>query len=68
MTGPKLVDSDGEQLRVFVDGEVVVTFADGSEAVESFEGAGQEMTLTFDRAQPIESITFRQTAATITQE
>ena len=57
-----------EGLRVFTEGEVVVTFADGSETVESYEDAGQEMELEFDRAQPVERITIRQTAATIKHE
>jgi hypothetical protein len=64
---PAVVGPDGEQLEVFTDGEIVVTFTDGSEAVESFEGAGQEMELEFERAQPVEKITFRQTSAVITR-
>jgi hypothetical protein len=62
---PAVLGPGGEQLEVFTDGEIVVTFADGSEAIESFEDAGQEMELEFERAQPVEKITFRQTAATV---
>jgi hypothetical protein len=64
---PPIVDADGNQLQVYTDGEVVITFADGSEAVESFEDGGKEMTLEFDSAQLVEDITFRQTAAKITR-
>lgn len=57
-------------LRVFTDGEIVITTLGGEEYVESFEGMGKELELNMEDVVAggiIDSIIIRQTDARIVE-